>query len=201
MTLNQRKASVISHHPRFSSVRFSKLCSFVIAAALSVAPVAAQKAVFASFDAPDAGEGTFPISINQNGDITGSYIGFSCLPHGFVRLANGLLTEFDGPALIDTIPQSINRGSQVVGYGGVSRGVDGFLRNPNGKFVPIHIPGFIATIPNAINDGGAIAGTYYASTGPSHGFLRDPSGDYTHGWGHSPDGHASWHWRLNQNYC
>jgi hypothetical protein len=70
MTLNQRKASVISHHPRFSSVRFSKLCSFVIAAALSVAPVAAQKAVFASFDAPDAGEGTFPISINQNGGTT-----------------------------------------------------------------------------------------------------------------------------------
>ena len=98
-----------------------------------------------------------PLRINQNGDIAGLYIGLSAGPHGFVRLANGLLPEFDGPTFLDTIPQSINRAGQIVGYGGVSRGVDGFLRNPNGKLVRIHIPGFFATIPYAINDAGVMS--------------------------------------------
>ena len=172
----QRKASVISHHPRFSSARFSKLCWVVIAAVFSVAPVAAQKSVFVSFDAPDA-EVTYPLSINQGGDITGYYTN-SVGVFGFLRLASGKLTEFSAPVFVNTFPKSINRSGQITGYGSYLRGVGGFLRNRDGNFLAINVLGASNTSPSAINDNGEITGSYDEPIGVSHGFLRDAGGIY-----------------------
>ena len=113
----------------------------MIAAALSVAHVAAQKSVFVSFDAPDAGQITFPISINQGGDITGYYTN-SVGEFGFVRLASGKLIEFSAPVFLTIIPMSINRSGQITGQGGYCpSGICGFLRSPNGKLIAVNVPG------------------------------------------------------------
>jgi hypothetical protein len=42
-------------------------------------------------------EGTVGFSINDAGDITGTYIDASGVAHGFVRAANGTMTPFDAP--------------------------------------------------------------------------------------------------------
>jgi hypothetical protein len=179
----QRKALVMSHNLRFSSARFSKLCQFVVAAALSVAPVAAQKSVFVSFDAPDAGtgnnEGTAPSSINQRGDIAGVYLDANNIEHGFVRIADGTLTEFDAPTCTSTSATGINRSGQIVGWCPAVPGIHGFLRQANGRFVRFDVPGSVSTFPIAITDGGEITGIYYDFDGPSHGFVRDAGGNVT----------------------
>ena len=176
----QRKASVIFHHLRFSSARFSKLGCFVVAAALSVAPLAAQKSVFVSFDAPGAARGTLPLSINLSGDSAGEFIDVNGGVHSFVRRADGDLTEFDAPTCLFTLAIAINGSGQIAGQCAAKiQGVRGFVRQPNGRFVHFDVPGSVSTLPSAINDGGEVAGVYYNLTGPSHGFLRDAGGNFS----------------------
>ena len=141
--------------------------------------MAAQKSVFVSFDAPDADKITFPISINQGGDITGYYTN-SVGEFGFVRLASGKLIEFNAPVFVDTFPMSINRSGQIAGYGGYyPSGIGGLLRNRDGKFIAVNVPGASDTLPYAINDNGEIIGSYDKSSGATHGFLRDTDDNYT----------------------
>src|SRR5579862_1057950 len=81
---------------------------------------------FISFDAPDADlakGGTVPMCINSNGDVAGFFIGLSgsnVIDRGFIRLANGTLTEFDEPANNTNYPTTvvlgINDAGQAVGY-------------------------------------------------------------------------------------
>src|SRR2546430_12620251 len=80
---------------------------------------AAQAPTFVSFDAPDAGLGqalgTHPLKINRNGVIAGWYLDSHVVTHGFVRLANGQITEFDAPGASFTHPNDINSLGQIVG--------------------------------------------------------------------------------------
>lgn len=148
------------------------------------APMAAQ--TFTSFDVPHAGtlvsQGTIPVKINASGVIAGYYIDSGWYSHGFVRTAAGAITEFDVTGLTNPTITAINRGGQIVGYGGhvTSKGntVHGFLRFANGQFVQINPPGAIATFPESIDDVGAIGGWYADFTG-YHGFVRDAQGNYT----------------------
>jgi hypothetical protein len=52
--------------------------------------VRAASGTVTTFDAPGAGtsalQGTFPISINTTGEITGTYLDGSYAYHGFVRM-------------------------------------------------------------------------------------------------------------------
>jgi len=51
------------------------------------------------YDAPGANVGTYPITINSSGEITGSYFDASGKVHGFLRAADGAITTIDvGPA-------------------------------------------------------------------------------------------------------
>ena len=95
-----------------------------------------------SFDAPDAGtgpaqgsgdtpaqalrfknEGTIPIAINSAGVIAGTYVDNDLGYHGFVRTANGALTEFDVPASFScsdsyeggTRPLAVNASGVIAG--------------------------------------------------------------------------------------
>ena len=60
---------------------------------------------FTDFDAKDAGtgslQGTVGTSINDNGDVAGIYLNTNGtatnVAHGFVRTADGTITEFDSP--------------------------------------------------------------------------------------------------------
>jgi hypothetical protein len=54
-----------------------------------------------SFDATDAGigaaTGTVGVSIDTAGDVAGTFIDNNFVGHGFLRSANGTITEFDAP--------------------------------------------------------------------------------------------------------
>ena len=72
---------------------------------------------FTIFDAPGAGtgayEGTAAFTMNTLGDVTGTYEDNGNVGHGFVRLANGTLSEFKAPgagtsSTQGTFPISIN---------------------------------------------------------------------------------------------
>jgi YD repeat-containing protein len=173
--------------PRKLSVsRFSKLFVATLSLLMCTA-LAAQIPTFVSFDAPDAGtgseQGTTPLTVNQNGVIAGYYVDSAGATHGFVRLGNGQITEFDAVGLVGTSPSSISQSGQIVGTGRrVTRfntSVHGFGRSPSGHFFAIDVPGAGATYPMSINDSGQVAGQYFDVTGVYHGFLRDVNGNYT----------------------
>ena len=98
---------------------------------------------FTTFQAPGAdttegsGNGTFPVSINDAGAITGRYVDGNIVYHGFVRSPGGEFIAFDAPgassALDDgTFPLSINDKGAIVGnYSAADKEASrGFLRNP-----------------------------------------------------------------------
>lgn len=142
----------------------------------------AQTPSFVSFDAPDAGtgpgQGTVALYINQVGVAAGHYSDSSNLQHGFLRLPNGQITEFDPPNLTGTNPTAINIHGQIVGSGALNHlHFHGFLRNPNGVYAHIDPPGTVVSSPMAINDSGQITGFFQDAT-DSHGFLRNADGTY-----------------------
>jgi hypothetical protein len=161
---------------------------------------------FTAFDSPSAGstspgiEGTIPISINSNGDVTGICIDSSHAYHGFVRLASdGTVTEFDAPgagsaANRGTSPLSINDAGEIAGLyttggAGVGSSYYGFLRAANGTITTVSEPNAGSgedgegdkqgTEAVAINASGEIVGDYYDSKNNLHGFVLSTGGAYT----------------------
>jgi hypothetical protein len=78
-------------------------------------------------DSPDR------VSIDQAGDITGSYTDAAGVQHGFVRNPYGTVTSFDPPEGKGTTATSINDGGAIAGFyhyhGGGGPPV-GFIRVP-----------------------------------------------------------------------
>src|SRR5438876_10012447 len=79
---------------------------------------------FATFDAPGV-QNAVPVSINQNGAITGSYVDARGASHGFLRAPDGTITTFDVPgagtdAVQDTITLTSKHTGATTGYCGVS---------------------------------------------------------------------------------
>jgi hypothetical protein len=56
------------------------------------------------------------ISIDQAGDITGSYADAAGVQHGFVRNPYGTITSFDPPEGRQTTATSINDGGAIAGF-------------------------------------------------------------------------------------
>ncbi len=81
---------------------------------------------------PVGGTVPHPISINQAGDITGSYTDSGGVQHGFVRNPYGTLTTFDPPEGGQTTATSINDGGEVAGFYHYHSGGPpvGFIRVP-----------------------------------------------------------------------
>jgi len=163
--------------------QFTKLFALAVAVSLCAASATAQAPSFVSFDPPDATQGTNPVAINQNGLITGWYVGKTSETHGFVRSASGAFTEFDPVGLDDTFPTAINSNGTVVGFAAktsVTQSVEqGFLRTPNGHLSGIFVAGLRDTEPFGINDNGQVTGAADDNNGHWTAFLRDTSGAYT----------------------
>ena len=165
--------------------KFSQVVWLGLSALFMLASVRAQTPSFVFFDAPDAGhgflQGTSPVGISQDGTIAGVYVDASDVPHGFVRLANGQITEFDLPGKLTQIEVvGTNARGQIVGsartgFGTRNERYHGWLRNRNGIFTGIDVPGATATVVHGINDNGEIVGEFDSG----HGFLRDANGNYT----------------------
>jgi hypothetical protein len=154
---------------------------------------------FITFDVPGAGtgfsQGTLPASINQAGDITGTYLDANGVGHGFVRAKDGTLITFDVPGATATFSSSsINPAGSVTGgyfyLNDPNRVGHGFLRTKHGTFETFDVPGaaLVFTEPSSINPAGAIAGAYFDDVAflPDgsilcvlHSFLRAKSGTIT----------------------
>jgi hypothetical protein len=98
-----------------------------------------REGILITFDAPGAGtvpnlyfkstpagtlggQGTYAMSINPEGAITGSYIDETNLGHGFLRAPDGRITKFDAPgagtaagSYEGTIPLAINAAGEITG--------------------------------------------------------------------------------------
>lgn len=165
----------------------SQFCNFLqrttLAATCLVAPLAAQNGGFVTIDAPGAGtvqnQGTTAFVINQKGVVAGYYVDSAYAYHGFVRSAQGVITEFDAPRLTNTEAMAINTSGQIVGNGHYQGSIigqnQGFLRVANGGFGGIHPPDSLYTSPTGINDSGEIAGTYYTHADVNRGFITASS--------------------------
>jgi hypothetical protein len=101
--------------------------------------VRAADGIIATFDVPGASmsnaQGTYPRSINPEGDIAGFYYEASHIvvsTRGFVR-ADGTITTFDAGPNLGTIPLSINPSGEITGvYTEAIGAYHGFLREPHG---------------------------------------------------------------------
>ena len=163
--------------------------------------------VFTNFDAPGAGaspptgkvQGTIPTAIDTTGNVTGVYIDANNAYHGFLRTADGTITEFDAPGASSaanrgTSPMAMNDAGEIVGFyttGDLNSNsvYHGFVRAANGAIATIDAPGAGSgespigrkqgTSPSAINASGEIAGTYVDSNNNRHGFVLSTSGTFT----------------------
>jgi hypothetical protein len=155
--------------------------------------VRAADGTFTQIDAPDAGTGPFPqgtfpseftpMGINPAGAITGFYVDASSVQHGFVRAANGVITEFDPPGSILTNPNAIDTIGQITGfYFDASFVGHAFLRATNGTFTQIDAPGADTTGDGngtfgvGLTPSGEVEGVYVDINGVLHGFVRSTQG-------------------------
>jgi len=127
-----------------------------------------QVGTFTTFDVPGASY-AFPLSMNEEGDITGYYFGAGGY-HGFVRDRNGIVTTFDAPGAVPakgTFPNSVNEEGMVVGtfYTNEVNGTNasqshGFVRDKQGTITTLDgPPAPPGTAANSINEDGVIIGT------------------------------------------
>jgi len=162
------------------------LAPLLVIAFCCAAPLAAQTHGFVSFEAKGAGtsigQGTKALSINRNGTVAGVYVDSRYTAHGFVRAANGHITEFDAPGLQGTLVSGINSSGQIIGNAAntyQNRFNYAYLRNPDGQFVLLYTPDAVSTFAWGINDSGEISGFYIDSLSVYHGFVRAADGGYT----------------------
>jgi uncharacterized membrane protein len=134
------------------------------------------------------GQGTYAMSINPEGAITGSYIDETNLGHGFLRAPDGKFTSFDDPdagttAYLGTFAWNINPAGVIAGnYWDANSIRHGFVRTRDGKFTNFDPPGSVSTfvcLASCINPAGAINGYYFTADRVAHGFVRAPDGTIT----------------------
>ncbi len=133
---------------------------------------------FAVFD-PVGSNDTEPASINASGTIAGSYRDANNIIHGFVRNADGTITEFDAPGPnFETVPFDINDGGFIAGsYRESKQRGFGFLRAPDGTIKLFRCAKI--TVAYGVNATGSITGTCSDKGSPVQGFVRGSRGKIT----------------------
>jgi hypothetical protein len=129
---------------------------------------------------------TYPLGINDNGEIVGYWDGNSVQRHGFYRSMSAQLSTIDVPGALSTVTLEINNRGQIAGnYEDASGLIHGFV-DTQGKFVNVDVPG-------AGGDGcyrdqqfrsgrwrstisGCGVGEYFDTAGNQHGFVATPAG-------------------------
>jgi hypothetical protein len=155
---------------------------------------------FTEFDPPGLGTecsgvfnfscGTWPLSINSKGSITGDYNDPNGASHGFVRAADGTITEFEpmDAALGDAQGGAgywINNAGEIVGAYLDSNWVwHGFLRDPDGHITEFSVPGAgtgyrQGSFSWAMNQANVVTGYWLDTNNANHGFVRTPDGRIT----------------------
>jgi hypothetical protein len=152
--------------------------------------VRAPDGKFTTFSVPGANSGidygTFPLSINDQGAITGYFTDGTNGCSGFIRSPGGEITVFTAPDLEPGIcflvPASINSSGTITGYySDTAYVVHSFVRTAAGKFTSFEVPGANTqsydsqgTFAVSINQAGVITGYWNDKLGNTHGFIRKP---------------------------
>ena len=176
-------------------VKIALLCFCLIFVVATPARAQGSVGTFTTFGVPGAGagvlQGTFPVSINAAGDVTGFYGDTNSVFHGFVRAANGTMTyPIDAPGagtgvFQGTFPISINAVGDITGMCiDTNNALQGFTRTADGTITPIDVPGAgtgnnQGTLPFSINTAGVITGIYKDKSALRHGFVRAANGPIT----------------------
>ncbi len=177
-------------------VKIALLCFCLIFVVATPARAQGSVGTFTTVDVPGAGagvlQGTFPVSINAAGDVTGFYGDTSSVFHGFVRAADGTMTyPIDAPGagtgnFYGTFPVSINAVGDITGMClETNNALRGFRRTADGTITPIDVPGAgtgnnQGTLPFSINRAGVITGIYKDMRALRHGFVRAADGTMTY---------------------
>ncbi len=136
---------------------------------------------FTTFDASVGGSGlgTYPVAINDSGEVVGSSRDQFSKSHSFLRDRNGNVTIFDPPGFEDTWATGISPNGEIVGYA-LEGGFSGYVRDQAGTITTFTVPvAQNGTIAGSINRNGQIAGYYYDRNNVAHGFVRDVDGNFT----------------------
>lgn len=151
--------------------------------------VRARDGKLTQFDNPQAGsavnqgQGTNPLTINDQGVIAGTYTDANGVTHGFVRSEDGKMTTIDLPGT-GTVIQWINNFGIISGfYTDENFQGHAFLSTPGGKVTTFDPPagaaGTVGTYGAFVTDLGAVAGYYIDGNIVSHAYLRKPDGEFT----------------------
>ena len=132
--------------------------------------------------------GTYVVSINASGEVSGFYIDGIGTEHGFLRDASGTISTFEAPAAgtepgQGTIATGIDAAGDVIGiYADASNVIHGFMRSAStGTITPIDAPGagtasFQGTYPDAFDAAGDISGSFTDTNYVAHGFVLPAGG-------------------------
>ncbi len=150
------------------------------------------------FDVPNAGtgtgQGTELWNINDLGDAAGGFINtgdaFQSTEvwHGYVRAADGAVTEYDAPGAGTGPGQGtdlctddcLNASGAVAGASIDATNVyHGFVRSKDGDFTAFDPPGSADTFEAGISEGGDVVGAFVDGNGVYHGYARDRDGRIT----------------------
>jgi predicted membrane protein len=155
---------------------------------------------YTTFDVPNAGtdayQGTVVWDINNAGAIAGTYVNTGQYSpfqqtqvwRGYVRAADGTVTEFDAPGAGSgptqgTLPCSVDclnpPGTIAGAYTDATNITHGFIRSKGGDITEFDPPGANYSTASGIDPDGDVVGYYTDSDGVYHSFLRDPHGHFT----------------------
>ncbi len=140
--------------------------------------------IVTNFDIPGS-TFTYPLSVNNLGQVAGSWYDSGNVEHGFVRNPDGKIIEIDVPGASSTANygtqvQAVNDFGWVSGHywKGANNYEHGFVRSPQGVFYQIDVPGAATTLADggtsggALNDQGILVGHYDPQN------LREPERGY-----------------------
>ena len=149
---------------------------------------------FTEFDPPGLGTacsgvfnpscGTWPLSINSKGAITGYSVLSNGAELGFVRAADGTIRQFEHRSRLSPTPWINNRGEIVGAYLDSNTVWRSFLRDPDGRITKFSVPGAgtgqrQGTFGWAMNEANVVTGWWVDTNNANHGFVRTPDGRIT----------------------
>jgi hypothetical protein len=126
--------------------------------------------------------GSLAFSINNRGDIAGAFVDAAGVQHGYLRHADGTLTQIDFPGAIGTQAFGVTDRETVIGlYSDAQNASHAFVRRA-GHYRNADLPGgaSTSTTPLSINDREEIVGEY--ATAPmtnGFGYLQQADGSFT----------------------
>jgi hypothetical protein len=137
-------------------------------------------------------QNTFNLSINDGGEIAGSYVDLAGVEHGFLRSPGGTYTVVDEPNAVTnesglgTVITAINASGEVTGYYNDKNTflIFGFTRDTSGNFMVFSAPGSginfdTGTFAGPINASGQVAGDFLDDSFVSHPYLLSSTGVIT----------------------